>query len=283
MLDHVKESKWFLIIFAVVAGVGVQILLLKLLITLSIGPFLRDVTGGLVHPNLVVGALTSLFVIGGIVLWLGQLRPKDIGLSWAKLRAGVLVLLGMWMVVQVGVLVDALVTNEVRGPQVQVIDTTQVGYFLVHLVLAGFLEETLYRGFLLPQFYLRLKRLGTQESHWLPVAGAVLGSSILFGGVHLIKVFFYDVTLVSLLPHAGVGIIFGIGAALVYLRTENLFFSIGLHALFNFPLSLIGGSYNLPRFYVIIVAIAILIFWPHMVGKKPSRAKKDTGQIMMVG
>ena len=42
-------------------------------------------------------------------------------------------------------------------PRLRALETSEIGAFLGNLVFAGFREETIFRGFLLPQLYLKLR------------------------------------------------------------------------------------------------------------------------------
>ena len=263
-LNHLKEAKGYVITLVLAA-----FLLLPSLTVLIVNrqeSWLQNATGGLLHPLHVLGVGYSLLVIGGIIIWLGRLRPADIGLDRSKLGLGVLVVLGMWALVQACLLVDALTFRE---PQLRVVDAAEVGAFLANLVLAGFLEETVFRGFLLPQFYLKLQRATKSEGRWLPVTGAVLASSLLFAGIHIPNGLFYAGQGVeAVLAHAGLATFVGIVFALVYLRTGNLFINIGLHALVNRALPVVEGNRHDAIDYVLLVGVVVLALWPYVFGRR---------------
>lgn len=87
---------------------------------------------------------------------------------------------------------------------------------------------------------------------------------MLFGAAHFTNGFYYDASVAEMWMHVGMTTISGVVAALIYLRTENLFVVMGLHALGNVPLPLWEWSTYLPRFYVMIAAGLLLVFGPYL-------------------
>jgi CAAX protease family protein len=124
-------------------------------------------------------------------------------------------------------------------------------------VLAPLLEETLFRGIILPRWTLR----------WGPVSG-VLGSSALFGILHLDPIGAF---------------VFGIAMCLLYLRSQSLALPVLCHAVNNFVswlweavyLAIQGPEhvYTLEEFrgewLTALVCAAIALFWVRRYARRP--------------
>lgn len=107
--------------------------------------------------------------------------------------------------------------------------TAPVGSVFLWLLAAlaiGTFEELLFRGFLLP---LLLSRSHTPRGVW----GAVLGSSALFGAVHLFNLAGGAAVGATLLQ-CGYSSLLGALYAVIFLRTGNILPPILLHAVFDF-------------------------------------------------
>jgi uncharacterized protein len=107
---------------------------------------------------------------------------------------------------------------------------TYVSLFLVTAVLAPILEETVFRGFLLPSL-----------TKWFPVPLAVLVSAIAFGAAHLTPRDFPQLT--------ALGILLGFS----YVRSRNLLTPMMIHGAWNgtvLTLLFLLASYgvNVPEF-----------------------------------
>ncbi len=107
-------------------------------------------------------------------------------------------------------------------------------YFLV-CVGTGLFEELVFRGYIL-MILLEKKRAGINGVFW-----AVVGSSALFGLIHLVNIFSGADPFATLLQ-VGYSFLVGGMCAIVMLRTGSVWYSVLLHAVYNFA----GGV--IPRF-----------------------------------
>ena len=107
----------------------------------------------------------------------------------------------------------------------------------------------MFRGFVLAQVYACLReRSGHDRS--APVAKAAVIAAILFALEHIPNRIMKDYPVADLLgDQVGVFLI-GLLWTWMYLRTGNLFFVVGAHALHNYPTLILEmpGATNLPRF-----------------------------------
>lgn len=196
-------------------------------------------------------ALRIAVVVGVIMLWLGNLTWKDIGLVWNRLPAGLALTVATWILAQVLAVVGGLVTTgEIR-------EHPTLGLRQLHLTLAALishvlavslLEEVAYRGYLLPQIYVRF----SPRRYGLALGGALVLSQGLFALLHIPLLMFAGMA-TGFLPFAitGVGIM-GIAFSLMYLASGNLFFVMGVHTLVTAPTALF--AFPGPDWLAILIA-----------------------------
>jgi hypothetical protein len=193
-----------------------------------------DATGGLVNGTL-VGGLCVLGVSAFIIVGLGRLRASDIGWRMHDVGSGLLLALAVWVVMQGVQAVFLLCRDEFALHEAwkQCGPAGLLGGVLGQLLGNALVEETVFRGFFLPQFYVKATRVFPRGA---ALAIALLGSQVLFAVSHLPNRFFLmgptglDI-LWEQLGLMAVGLIF----AAVYLLTRNLFFVVGFHVLLNAP------------------------------------------------
>ena len=126
-----------------------------------------------------------------------------------------------------------------------------------------FIEEVIYRGFLLPQVFLLLvARKSWDSSKALLVA--LLSSQAYFALNHLpAALLTYREEWLGATLYIIQVLLVGILFAAIYIRTGNLFVAIGLHALINFPSELFVSRLD-PFLLVLMACCAILIAWPYL-------------------
>ncbi|QHL88467.1 CPBP family intramembrane metalloprotease [Nibribacter ruber] len=130
-----------------------------------------------------------------------------------------------------------------------------IGIFVFNIIIGAFLEEVLNRAYLLPQFYLLLKKVVKFKPIALLLALVI--TQLAFAVSHLPRdLFRYDVTsLDALLSTQGNLFWSGIIYAVLYLRTRNILFVSIFHALANFQLAVLASDvsmllYNSIAFYM---------------------------------
>ena len=161
-IDALRETSWATIGAVVIAG-GAVVTLFHLTLPAISDAFapVVDATGGRVEVTLLVNLAFVVVIVGGIILWFGDLRPQDIGLVQEDIPVGIGIIAGTWILVQVtGVAALAL-----QGESLALADSLiRVG---IPPVLGGFIgqvfgnalyEETVYRAFLPPQLAKKFAR-----------------------------------------------------------------------------------------------------------------------------
>lgn len=208
--------------------------------------------------------LIEFALLGAVVLLAReQLRFRDIGLVGAHLPKAVLVIGILWGVVQYVILgIEAVEGRGLRlHPDFRLYPMTMIlGKTLEAPLGSALFEEVVYRGFLLPQLFLKLDawRPGRPEVN---LACAVGITQLYFGLNHLPVGLTMDLTTSGLLIYLLQMVLGGVLFAAIFLRTGNLFLSIGVHALLNNPVALFGSTID-PALLVLIFSCLLLLLWP---------------------
>src|SRR5690606_32600644 len=142
-------------------------------------------TSGLVTPVLLAGVIEWVVLVGLIVVVLGRLDARHLGLTRVDLGRAFAVLVPLWLSVQLLTAAScALEGNLVlRNQAIGFPPLYPIGLRLQAVFGSGLIEEVLYRGVLLSQVYLLVRARGASATAAL-VAGA-LATSAYFGLNHL--------------------------------------------------------------------------------------------------
>jgi membrane protease YdiL (CAAX protease family) len=223
-------------------------------------------TQGLIDFTLMLGLFLQVLIIGILVIGIGRLRPRELGLDIAKLPAGVAWTFAAWLAAQLVTLLICVVAGEPIGlnPAWSFGSWTQpAGKWIAQLFGNAALEEVLYRGFLFPQcVWLASSWFRGRSDQWR-IAIALLISQGCFALGHI--------------PFNFVGggwsgqwlliyqFLMGLAFCGIYIRTGNLFLAIGFHALANNPGPLLTGgtiAEILPMAIVHLLILALIIGRP---------------------
>lgn len=199
---------------------------------------LREGSHGLVYPALLVGLVCMLLVVGMVLVAIGRFRPRELGLEFGKLPAAIVYTLLVWTLMQL----SAIGLSQFNGESPQLVpglDASGAGQLAGALVAQLFgnalCEEVLFRGFLFVQ-------LGVLFCRWLPdqprisLVSAGFVSSVVFAIAHLphrqgINGGYADWS--ALVTDQGWLVVWGCVYCWLYVRTSNLLFVVGIHALAN--------------------------------------------------
>ena len=262
-----RETSWLVLTLAVVTYTAGSILLNWMMYQAKTEGVIRQAlvdlyrtTGGLVQPTLLNGLF--LFSVTGLVIFgVGRLRPSDVGLRASAIGPAVLVTLAFWIAMQ-GALMVVIAFSDYslvwhgawREPRVV------AGMYLAQLLGTGLQEEVLFRGLLLPQFFLKARR----RWQWaVALVFAVLGSGVVFALFHIPnRVFMHGVSGQDLSHNLLWTFWPGLAFAALFLVTRNLFVCVGIHALRNelAPLVQIWGRGWSDVWWALVVLI--LVAWP---------------------
>lgn len=204
---------------------------------------LASATGGLFTGSLLANLMFIAVLVAVIILGAGRLRLYDVGLTGRNILPAAGYSLALWGIAQmIHVIAGLLTYGEIRPNP----DWTIYGVgFMIGLVLTqifgnALFEEIAYRGFLFPQLYLHLTRL--RNHPWKRFAVALLISQTAFALSHIPNRIYLGMTptdiAIDLVMLVGWGILY----TLLYLRTDNLFLVVGVHALGNTPTTLVATA-----------------------------------------
>ena len=242
-----------------------------------------NATGGFVQPTLLVYLPVLLVVIGGVMLWAGRLRPRDLSLRRGDLRTGVVVTVGVWLLMQVvgvAVLIWTESPVELNGTWVTGGALAAIGALVAQLFGNALYEEVVFRSFLLNQFRHKLQRRLTTAPRW-PVLVALVVSQAVFALIHVPnRLVGGGLTLGQLGPTLLLLFVWGTLLAVVYYRTGNLFVAIGIHAFMNTPTMLVGPP-DAGILTAIALGVLLAALWPQFerfTGRTRSHDVDDSHQ-----
>ncbi|MFT2011500.1 type II CAAX endopeptidase family protein [Pontibacter sp. 13R65] len=217
-------------------------------------------TGGLVNSILLSSVLAFLILVGGVACAGGRLRLADVGLERKLLLPGAVACTAIWLLPQAA---GAAYQLLVRG-KLELIEfwsdnelAPMLGQLVAQLLGNALFEETGYRGLLLQQLKIKL---GGRVRAARALTGAVIISSLLFALMHLPAVWLSGASTSEMLLKLGVTFVGGMAWALLFHRTRNLFFIIGVHALLNVPFSLYIPN---PLAVILTLVLAMVVAWRH--------------------
>ncbi len=243
-IDKPRPAPLWLLLLLLASVVGSYVITNLWFVPSRIWEATYDATGGLVHPTL-IGGMVSIVVEVLLVLFLiGRFRPGEVGLAVSKLPAAFVYTLVVWGTVQL--LAVALSATEGQVPRIAGSwqaggASFEIGKLMGQLGGNAMVEELVFRGFLLGQCIVFCRRWVT-DRRYLCVLAAVLVCSVLFALSHIPNRLMKD-------TYTGAGpvlidqaklLILGCVFCWLYLRTRNLLFVVGTHALLNRPTMLVA-------------------------------------------
>lgn len=222
---------------------------------------IEHATGGLISPVSLAAAIEMAVLVGGIAFLMGGLRWRDVGLGSGGLVNACLVLMLLWGAVHLIIAAHSLSAccSLDLGPVVVTSTPVAAGRLLDAFWGSGFIEEVMYRGFLMPQVYLLARRFGISASKALVIA--LVGTQVYFGLNHIPAATRMPMSVGGAAIYvAHAAMVGGIFAAL-YLRTGNLYVAIGAHALINNPGAVYVAGID-PSLLMLIGVCVLLLAWP---------------------
>lgn len=220
------------------------------------------------------GVVTPVFLLSVIALGLmlalwflpGKLEADDIGLDRDHLGRGIGILLMTWAAAQIFAVLPRVVAEDpvaIHESWLRGQGLTNAANLLSALGLAAAVDTALI-GFLLVQLYLRFHRDDSRDSH--QGVDPALAITLLVGClVSLVQVGLHspDRTLaLTLVVSLGAGVYL----CWIYLRSRNLFFTIGVHMLLLAPTPVVAGIRGEPTWFhsgvIALVAAIWTLLWP---------------------
>lgn len=256
-----KESDFRAMILFFVVSLIVVLLYLAVF-QLGIFQLLQEYSAGLIHPTLLLNALLMLTAVYGVLVIKEKFHWNDFGLIASKFLPAFIVSLFTWFLIQIieGVY-SYIYTGIIEIDPLWTTDSLAlIGLLFGMLFGTALYEEVGFRGFLLVQFRMKMKNMTTNPT--LQVVLALIISQIFFTLLHIPnKVLNQGWTLSIIFDLLFSVFLNGIIYSLLYLRTQNLFFVIFVHAFGNAPTS-IFTSYLDTSILLLLLASFWAVIWP---------------------
>ncbi len=230
-------------------------------------------TKGLVHPDLIANLVPLVLVVGVGIFGIAGLRPQDLGATRASLLPALGATVAFWLGLQVAFGLSSLRQGGLawypawREPGAGYV----LGGLLGQLFGNALAEEALFRGFLFPQFLLKMrKKWSRRQAAFL----AALASQVVFALFHIPNYLFvrHERFLVMDLVRL---VINGVILLLVYLAAQNLLVAVGVHALWNTPTPLFAPPSGFARYGIVVgCTLALAGAW-YLWRKRPLRGQEE--------
>jgi membrane protease YdiL (CAAX protease family) len=209
----------------------------------------RSLLSSTLCANVLSIAIFSLLIFG-----LGKHNLASMGMQKDHILPAVKVSLCIWIVAQL--MVIALTYFERQQIIFVRHITPLVGGFLGQLAGNALFEEMIYRGLLFLQLYILFKGKRSDTSAMIL---AMIISQGVFAIIHIPNRLMLNH--VSNLTTDLLNLFFfGVMFTLIFIKTQNLFFIIGIHAFFNSPLNVIKTSVPTSLF-ILLLALLTALMW----------------------
>lgn len=252
-MDTIKETSWSSILaFSILYCIYVTFINL-VVFKLNIFDPIYKLTFGLINGTLMVNIISLILFVFIIILRYGDLSFYDIGFKKNRFVPAIFILAVMWGLMQ---LVNILAGLCVAGKPMIHRSWYEYGAlrifsnFNAQLLGNCLFEELAFRGFLLVQLYKKFKN----KKNNLMIS--LLVSQLIFALIHIPNRILGGMSILQIFPSLIIVFILGILFSVIYLKTDNIFLSIGIHTLWNTPLLVFDG---IPSFIIILIEVMILL------------------------
>ncbi len=258
---NVKETPAVLLILILFSELGLNWLYLNVLYGALSVPVLY--TRNLVQPLFLLSFLKGLFIVAGIVFWIGRFNAKELGIQAKNLKMGILSTFFLWALIQIALIGwSSLQDQGIVFLNSEGLRDTLIlaGSFLLFAVTKAFFDEVVYRALLISQVYFKIERYVD-----LPARAALVFAVIISQSIYLI----IQMPLINAIDTQEIGMLYTILTllfvsvfnALIYLRTRNLYVSIGIHTLWYYPVFVVEAP--MPHYFILAVfVIGLIVIWP---------------------
>lgn len=258
---NIRAISWFWMVLSILIWPIIIMICFNFIL-----PFAKQIaqtSNGIIQPTFIFSIILFIVVIVGIIFTLGKLKPGDIGLTTIDLPAGIFVPLGVWILLQLIIVIILAISGTafVYSDDLSMDKlTSTLGIIIAQVFGNAFVEELMFRGFLMPQLYLSFG--GRKEFvDWKILLAAIIVSQIVFALIHIPNLNRLTVPGGTVPVKLLVIFIMGMFFSLLYYRTGNIFICIGLHTLINTPMSIFQSVFQ-PAILVFVMAFLILFIWP---------------------
>lgn len=220
-------------------------------------------TEGIVDSLFVLSLIKVAFVGFGVMFWIGQFRGRHLGLGWKKFKTGVLATFFIWAMLQLIIVAYDMITASELGYFSNWQGTGSIniiGGFILYAIGKAFFDELTYRGLLLPQLHLKCQRYLKLDPRII-LGIAIIISQTIYLIIQLPLISLFTSTSISSAMTFTSLFFLSIISSLIYLRTKNLYITIGLHAIWYQPIFVAAPA--IPHtFILVLLAIGFILVWP---------------------
>jgi membrane protease YdiL (CAAX protease family) len=215
-------------------------------------------TKGILNGNLVLNVGQLLVVVGGLMIGLGRLRWRDLGLVRQTILPGILFAVCVWGIANLFSLGVAIIEGDAVAVDRRWIEAPHKSAGLVLAAVAtAACEEAVFRGFILIQLALRLTRSSSPRIG-IALITAVLASSLVFAAGHIPYLLRVGAPSERHIVHLALWFGYGLLFAAVYLRSRNLLHCIAVHAILLAP-DLVGTADGAKSVSLLVVACWLVL------------------------
>jgi membrane protease YdiL (CAAX protease family) len=234
---------------------------------------IQDTTAGIITRTLMANAVLFILFVHLFIRRAGGLSYRDLGLKRERLGTALVVTALVWLAIQVVGIIWSLATGggfTLDALRQQVPATYVLGILLGQLAGNALFEETVYRGFLLPQTAGRLRLKMPASSPRRRLILALVLSQLVFALIHVPSRLLQGMAPASMGVSLSLVFFLGLLFAVMYVRTGNLWICVGMHALVNAPTTLFAPQ-GVGEVTEIVLAIALAIVGPRLTGLTAGR------------
>ena len=222
-------------------------------------------TCGLVQPVLLTNAVSGVLVVGGLIFCTGRLRWGDVGLSRNKLLPALGLIALAWIILQLWLVGYAVLEGQPLAQHEQWVarPARTAGKMIGCFVGTGLYEETVFRGFLLSQLWVKFNAALGNRSRSALVAALIVSQAVFALG-HIPSHWHRGTSAADYPATMLVLFLYGVLFSLVYLRSGNLLVAVGIHGLINAPGTLVaspGEAAELIFLVIVWLVLSTLFRW----------------------
>jgi uncharacterized protein len=235
------------------------------------GPIIKMLNGW-VNATLAANFIGILFEVVIILIIIGRLSPRDLGIKREKLLSGFLGTLLFWLIINIFLFLIAMLTNIKLKFNNEIVSNPNMVFGTLFGQLFGnaLLEEIVFRGFLFVQIYLLLTKIKKEK---VRILGSVLLSQFIFAIIHIPNRIYRGLVGVEYFFDFIQLVIIGIILSYIYFATRNIFFVIGIHSLINYQPMLWNSNFSK---ILILICFLILPFILILMKRKKELSQSTT-------
>ncbi len=259
--DSAKSARTVSVALFVVLHLGLKAVFFSVPFYVYVARPVEVATAGIVSPVVLAGLIEVVLLVGVVMLWIGKLRLCDLGLTWGHVPNAVIVTILIWGGVQ-AVLSGLAVSAQFEpalNPELALGPERFSGKLLEATFGSAFIEEVMYRGFLVPQLYLLARAWTPNRTHRAVIALGL--PQFYFGLNHIPAALRMGLSSGDVAAYIFLVILVGFLFTALYLRTGNLFVAIAAHALVNNPMPVVVAGPD-PSLLALVGICFLLLAWP---------------------